>query len=206
MDQEFPDASRCILSDNDLGQFSSTWQTLLARCQRRFFWLDTAQIEDAIDDAIVRTLTRASQQEAETCRRAVEFSEHSMYGAVCRALGDSIRAEKRRQRRDQEYTSRKKSWYEEDFFVQNGLSAANSSLGNNWEELERLLEESSAKTQTFMALRKQGVKDPTIYAKLLGMAECSVEVQSHAVKRLWNRIRMKLRRLKAKRARESYKH
>jgi hypothetical protein len=54
MSQQLAEVARCLLSDEDVAEFSSTWQILLRRVQRRFFWLDRAQIEDAIGDVIAR--------------------------------------------------------------------------------------------------------------------------------------------------------
>jgi hypothetical protein len=193
------------LGDEDVTAFNSTWQTLLRRVHRRFFWLDRVQIEDAIGDVIVRRLTRANKESGEACqRKPVELSVRSLYGEVCRRVGDSIRADRRRQRREWESSTRKKIWFEEDYFVHNGISAANIPVEDGLdEELNRFLTKCSPEEQAYVAVRKLGVKDMSVYAEVVGLAHCSPEQQRRAVKRVWNRIRMKWRRVKERRAKVS---
>jgi len=194
MDQLFAEAARCVLSDKDVAAFSLTWQALLRKVHRRFYWLDPAQIEDAIGDVIVRRLTWASEEDEETRQGKVELSVNSLYGEVCRSIGNSIRGDQRRQRREQEYACQMEDWFEEIYFVANGLLTENSIIEDRLDELRRLLEGFRLWERSFVRLRLQGCRDLTAYAKVLDMEECPIMEQRRAIKRTWDRLLKKLRR------------
>jgi hypothetical protein len=194
MDQLFAEAARCVLSDKDVAGFSLTWRTLLRRVHRRFFWLDPAQIEDAIGDVIVRRLTWAREEDEGTRQGKVELSVNSLYGVVCRSIGNSVRGEKRRRRREQEYASQKESWLEENFFVANGLLTENIIIEDHSDKLRTLLESFRLWERSFVRLRLQGCRDLTAYAKLLDMEGCPITELRRAIKRTWDRLFQKLRR------------
>jgi hypothetical protein len=121
-----------------------------------------------------------------------------MYGEICRRPGDKVRSEKRRQRREEEYARQHESWFFEDFFVPDGLSAANISISERRDELERMLVSCYTWERALVRLRLRGITDVIPYAKVLGVTRSSLEEQRIAVERAWNRLRMKLRRLKVR--------
>lgn len=194
MDQLFAKTARWVLNDKDMAAFSLTWRTLLKKVHRRFFWLDRARIEDAIGDVIVRRLTRASEEDEGMRQRKVELSVNSLYGLVCRSIGNGIRGDKRRQRREQEYACQKEYWLDENFFVANGLLTENIIIEDHLDKLRRLLESLRLWERSFVMLRLQGCRELMAYAKLLDIEECPITEQRRAIKRTWDRLLKKLRR------------
>ncbi|MHB1423822.1 MAG: hypothetical protein ACYC3I_11630 [Gemmataceae bacterium] len=186
--------------DNGGSAFDKLWRTLLEKVHLRFWWLHWPRIEDAVAVVILRHLNQPKG-----FRRTVEEGIgdevlRSLYYTACREVGDSVRGDRRCRRREREYARQKKIGALENFFVQNGHSVANIFTEEQREELERLLDDCEEGERAFVALRREGKKDPRDYVELLGMTHCSLEEQRRAVKRTWNRIRMKLRRLRARRA------
>jgi hypothetical protein len=186
--------------DGDARAFHQEWRALCRRVRRRFWWLDLARIEDAIGDALLRQLEQEGRDTEDAREESWELCLCSLYGDVCRNVGDNVRTDTRRRCREQVYAHQKKNWQNENFFVQNGLLAANISMETQLNELERLLEGCNARERTLVELRKAGTKDLTAYAAVLGVGQYSLEEQRRAVDRVWNCLRMKLRRLKDSRA------
>jgi hypothetical protein len=189
-------AQRIPGDDGGVTAFHQGWRTLIRRVRRRFWWLDRERIEDAVADTILHHLAQDGRDAGGAWEGTGKLCLCSLYCEACRNVGNSVRMDKRRCRREQEYARRKKVWSIEDFSGQNGLSAENTFIGEQWEVLEQLLQGCRAWERTFVALRKQGVKYLTVYAEVLGVDLQPLEEQRRAVNRAWNRIRMKLQRLK----------
>ncbi len=183
--------------------FHSLWRTMLRRVRRRFFWLDQAKIEDALADAILRRFAQDGGEVEGVREGTAALSVHSLYSDVCRRVGHSIRADRRRRRREQEYSCQKKYYFLEDFFVRNRPSVGNISIAEQKDELTRLLEDFSTSEQAFVELRKQGMRDVTAYADVLGVSQSPPEEQQRAIKRFWDRLRKKLQRRRERQAQDS---
>ena len=203
MRPRFVEAAQCIQSgDGGLTAFHQEWRTLLRRVSHRFWWLDRARIEDAVGDAILRRLEQNGSDGGRVREETGEVCLCSLYGEACRNVCDGIRMDTRRGCREQAYARQKRIWQYEDFSVQNELSAAHICIEAQQRELETLLKYCSAGEQALIELRKEGIKDLTPYASVLGVEQCALEEQRRAVNRAWNRIRMKLLRLKERRSGE----
>jgi hypothetical protein len=181
-----------LSSDDDSGTvFQQLWRGLIQMVHRRFPWLSPVKIEEAIEEVILQRLTPDDAGEA---KGQGELSVASLYGEVCRQVGNSVRADRRRSSRERKYAREKNICYEDDFFVQNGLSAENIAIEEQKDELVRLLEGCNDSEKAIVVLRQQGIKNLPPYVEVLGVGLYPLAEQRRAVCRAWNRLRVKLQR------------
>jgi hypothetical protein len=94
-----------------------------------------------------------------------------------------------------EYARRKKKWLDEVFSVPSGF-AVEHLLEQQREQFNQLLRYLAPRDRLFVRLYERGVQDLASYAAVLDISQLPSSDQRATVKRTWDRIRRKLRRLR----------
>ncbi len=199
MEQGMVGAEGAVPGAAGLNAFPGYWRILIEQVRARYFYLDLARIEDAVAEVVLRRWEQGERVLADLRREGAGRRVGSLYDSVCLNLSNALRGEARRLCREREYALRKKKSARQDFCVLEAHSAEIEDRETKWENLQELLPGLAAWEQAFVELRRQGVEDVRAYADLLGADEQTPAEEGPAVRRAWNRIRMKLRRLHARR-------
>jgi RNA polymerase sigma factor (sigma-70 family) len=171
--------------------FCELWRVLTDIISRRYPWAGFEMIEDAVMDAIVLHL----KQHGECPAGGEEGWKLSLFRTAGRNVCNRIRDNKRRCRREQEYTGQEKR---ENFVLRNDSVEhieEEETRQVQRQQLKQMLRHLPASERSFVELRSRGVEDVRSYVELLGVTEDTVEQQQRAIKKEWDRLRMKLRRL-----------